>query len=167
MELTCTAAGFVNTAFHQNAVPIVQEIRIDNEGGEALTDVILRLSSEPPVVAPLLIPIERVEAGAIRYIRTPDLRLDAALLRNLTEGVKADLLVTADAGGSELARHEGTIQLPSSARTIPRWTLCFTRRRASLPRRGSRLLSMAMPVASVHGCGSLRALSGPPLSTSA
>ncbi len=111
MQLTCTAAGFVNTAFHQNAVPIVQEIRIDNEGGEALADLTLRLSSEPPVIAPLVITIDRVEAGAIRYIRAPDLRLDAALLRNLTEGIKADLLVTAEAGGAEVARHEGAIEL--------------------------------------------------------
>ena len=111
MELTCTTAAFVNTAFHQNAIPIVQEIRLDNEGGEALVDLTLRVSSEPPVTAPLVVPIDRVEAGAIRYVRTPDLRLDAGMLRNLTEGVRADLLVTAEANGVEVARHEGAIEL--------------------------------------------------------
>ena len=101
--LTCAMAGHVSMAFHQNAVPILQEIAIKNERDRDLDDVVIRLSSEPAVMQSTVIRVERVPVGATHHIRTPDIRLDPTLLRNLSEGVRAEVRVALEAAGNDLA----------------------------------------------------------------
>jgi hypothetical protein len=102
ISLTCAIAGHVSMVFHQNAVPLVQEISIQNGRDRDLVDVVVRLSSEPAVMQQATLRIDRIPIDSTHHIRTPDVRLDPALLRTLTEGIKAEIRVAVEDAGKEI-----------------------------------------------------------------
>ena len=89
--LSCSAVEHVSAAFQQNAIPIVQEISVTNLTDRDLSDVEVHVSAEPVFIQPAVLRIDRLAAGATHYVRTPDIRLDAAFLRKLTEGLRGEL----------------------------------------------------------------------------
>src|SRR3954453_11741611 len=111
IALHLSIADRVSIAFHQNSIPIASEITLENGSGGDLADVSVRLSSEPDFFSPASWRIERVVAGGTHHIATPDLRLDPGRLARLTEGVRAEVTLTAVAGEGEIARHRVDVQL--------------------------------------------------------
>src|SRR4051812_1194953 len=111
IALHLSIADRVSIAFHQNSIPIASEITLENGSGGDLVDVSVRLSSEPDFFSPESWRIERVVAGGTHHIATPDLRLDSGRLARLTEGVRAEVTLTAVAGEDEIARHRVDVQL--------------------------------------------------------
>lgn len=115
ISLTCAIAGHVGMAFHQNAVPLLQEISIKNERDRDLVDVVVRLLSEPAVMQQAAIRIDRIPIDATHHIRSPDVRLNPALLRKLTEGIKAEIRIAVEAAGEEITSKLFTLDvLPPS-----------------------------------------------------
>ena len=105
LEITCAATEHVSLAYHENAVPVVREVVIGNVSEHDLSDVRLRIESRPAVVQPLTLRIDRIPAGSNHHIELPDVRLDAALLSELTEASRLELTVIVEDGSGEKARH--------------------------------------------------------------
>jgi len=99
-----TFADHISIAFYQNEIAAISEIKVDNSLDRDLVDVELLIETEPAFAEPLLVRIDRIAAGSSRHIAPIDLKLDAAFLRQLTEGLRASFVVTASEGGAVLWR---------------------------------------------------------------
>jgi hypothetical protein len=111
VDISCSIAEYVSIAFHQNEIPIVHELAIQNKSGRDLVDVSAHLVSEPFFLVPSVWRIERIADSATHHNRRPDPRLDTGLLLKLGEGVRADVTISVEEGGEELARRQATIRL--------------------------------------------------------
>ncbi|HEY0835619.1 MAG TPA: DUF3320 domain-containing protein [Azospirillum sp.] len=101
----------LNLAFHQNAVPVLRELALVNDGDAALEAVELTLSSEPAFLAPKTWRIDAVGAGQRYHLPNLDVTLDGAMLGRLTEAESATVSVAATAGGEPVARVDLPIEL--------------------------------------------------------
>lgn len=111
LQVTCTAAEHVSIAFHQNAIPVIGEIRLSNDTGVGLADVSVTVTTEPAFTQPLIIRIAAIGAGGQHHIAAPNLPLDAALLRRLTEGVTGEFRLVVAAGSELLAETAVPVRL--------------------------------------------------------
>ncbi len=113
----------INYAFQQNAIPVVKELRFQNDN-VARKDVVIRVSTEPAFAAPAEIRIQAIDALGEFRIAPLDLKLSHDFLVSLNERVAGWLKVEVVAGDnvvcerteavSLLARNEwcGLVSLP-------------------------------------------------------
>lgn len=94
----------INYAFQQNSIPVVKELRLQNNG-VARKDITLRLTTEPAFAPPVEVRLQALEAGGEFRISPPqlDLKLSHDFLEGLQEKVTGWLKVEMDEGG-EVAR---------------------------------------------------------------
>ena len=69
MKITCTAADNVSVAFYQNAIPIIRELAVENNGDHEANGVSVHLTSEPAFVTPGVWRIDRLANGATENLR--------------------------------------------------------------------------------------------------
>lgn len=101
----------ISFATHQNAVPVLRDLRLINLGGEALEDVVAAIAADPPVFEPMQWRVDRIAAGGEAHITKRDLRLNAGLLLQLNEAIRATVTLRATAGGQGGA-HSAERDLP-------------------------------------------------------
>ncbi|MCX5569974.1 DUF3320 domain-containing protein [Kaistia nematophila] len=111
LNIRAFVAGHLSVAFHQNAIPAISEIVIENASEIDATDLLIEIVSEPAFARPLAIRIERIAAGGTHHVRMPDLPLDAGYLRGLAEGVRGSLSFRLAANGVPVATEIVEIQL--------------------------------------------------------
>ncbi|MDP2358159.1 MAG: DUF3320 domain-containing protein [Beijerinckiaceae bacterium] len=111
VTVTCTTADAVNVAFYQNAIPIVRELAIENTLGRDLQNLQVRVSSEPPFLAPGLWRVERIANQTVHHIRPVDLKLDGGFLSGLTVSRRAEARVVVECDGARVAEHVFEITL--------------------------------------------------------
>ncbi|MCF7853782.1 MAG: DUF3320 domain-containing protein [Candidatus Pacebacteria bacterium] len=75
----------VNYAMQQNAVPIIKQIKIENQGLESLRDLVVRIESEPDFTNDWHECIDSIPPGAAYRITEIDLQLFPGYLRKLDE----------------------------------------------------------------------------------
>ncbi|PWC48211.1 DUF3320 domain-containing protein [Azospirillum sp. TSA6c] len=92
----------ISFATHQNAVPVLRDLRLVNLGGEALENVVAEIVADPPVFEPMRWRVDRIAAGGEAHIAKRDLRLNAGLLLQLNEAVRATVTVRATADGHDV-----------------------------------------------------------------
>lgn len=113
----------INYAFQQNAIPIVKELRFQNDN-IARKDVVIRVSTEPAFAAPAEVRIQAIDALGEFRVAPLDLKLSHDFLAGLNERVAGWLKVEVfegetvvcerTEGVSLLARNEwcGLVSLP-------------------------------------------------------
>ena len=111
VELAWSIVDHISLAFHQNAIPVVQEISVGNTSGADLVDVTIELSAEPTFLGPTNWKIQSIADGTTHHLRTPDLKLDVPKLLKLVEGVRAEATVVVRQGEVELARSAKDVRL--------------------------------------------------------
>ncbi|WP_208852361.1 DUF3320 domain-containing protein [Roseomonas genomospecies 6] len=113
VRIEATLTPRLNLAFHQNAVPVLHELVLVNDGDAPLEAVELTLTSEPAFVAPKTWRIDAVPAGQRYHVPKLDVTLDGAMLGRLTEAESATVTITAAAAGSPepVARTERSLEL--------------------------------------------------------
>jgi len=111
ISLSVAVSNHISAAFHQNAVPSIGEITIENGTDRDLVDLVVEVASEPEFAAPLSIRIDRIPAKSTQHIRSPNLPLSIAFLRKLTEGVQGELQFILKEEGTELSREAKPINL--------------------------------------------------------
>jgi hypothetical protein len=111
VKVTCNAAGNVNVAFYQNAVPIVRELAVENGLGRDLTDVCVHLAAEPPFLTPGIWRIDRIADQATHHIRTLDLKLDPQFLTRINAARRGELRIHVEVAGERIANHTVEINL--------------------------------------------------------
>lgn len=111
VRVEATITPRLNLAFHQNAVPVLRELALVNNGDAALTAVDLTLSSAPAFLAPKTWHIDSIGAGQHYRLPKLDVALDGAMLGRLTEAETAMACFLATSGGEPVARIDLPIEL--------------------------------------------------------
>ncbi len=89
----------ISFATHQSAVPVLRDLRLINLGGEPLQNILAEIVADPPVFEPVQWRIDRIAAGGEAHITKRDLRLNAGLLLQLSEAIRATVTLRATAEG--------------------------------------------------------------------
>lgn len=91
-QLILTYDHSINYAFQQNAIPVVKELRLQNNG-VARKDLLLRVTTEPAFAPPVEIRLQSIEAGGEFRVSPLDLKLSHDFLADLNEKVAGWLKV--------------------------------------------------------------------------
>jgi hypothetical protein len=88
-------------ASHQNSVPVLRDLKVLNLGGAALENVVVDICADPAVFEPAQWRIDRIPAGGESHITKRDLKLNAGLLLQLSEAVRATVTLRARVEGAD------------------------------------------------------------------
>lgn len=88
----------INYAFQQNAIPVVKELRLQNNG-VARKDLVLRLTTEPVFAPPTEIRLQSIEPAGEFHLSSLELKLSHDFLAELNEKVAGWLKVEMLEGG--------------------------------------------------------------------
>ena len=80
VDVELVLAGKIGFAAHQNAVPVLRELRLTHSGLEPLVDLSLTVTAEPAFVVPRTWHLERLDPKGTLHLDDRDLEFDAALL---------------------------------------------------------------------------------------
>lgn len=114
VRIEATLTPRLNFAFHQNAVPVLQELVLVNDGDVPLEAVELTLTSEPAFLASKTWRIDSLPAGQRYHVPNLDVALDGSLLGRLTETESAAVTIAASSAANSqtsLARTGRSIEL--------------------------------------------------------
>ncbi|QKO13982.1 hypothetical protein HAT91_02353 [Dickeya solani] len=105
MSITLAAifTSKVGFASHQNAVPIVRELKINNGSETDFEDLTLTLTSSPSFLEPKTWHLDRLTRGDELEISDRDARLNADYLFSLSESVRGELILTLAGDDTTLA----------------------------------------------------------------
>jgi very-short-patch-repair endonuclease len=106
--LTARKIGF---ASHQNAVPLVRELRLCNEGESPVQDLVLTLSTDPSFVETRTWRIDRINPGDQLNIPDRDIKLNAGYLAGLSESLAGEVVLRLSHGDNVLAEQRFAIEL--------------------------------------------------------
>lgn len=90
---------FVNFAMQQNAVPLLRKLVINNGSNGQATDVVVRVWSDPPVVAEKTLRVDEIAPGNRYTFSSIALTLQRGLLRKQSEREEGHLWVEVAANG--------------------------------------------------------------------
>ncbi len=101
LEIDAVVAPKVSFAAHQNAAPVLRELRVVNTGDAAVQDLTVEIEADPPVLAAKRWRIDRIAAGGTAIPADRDVALNGAFLLDLTEAVSARVLLRVRVGGPD------------------------------------------------------------------
>lgn len=111
VRLQASMSPKVSLAFHQNAVPMLHDLVIVNDGPDPLMNMVVRLSSEPAFLKEKIWRLDQINAQQDYHLRELDIALDPTLLGRLIEAEPAQVVVCLERDGEELARTVTPIEL--------------------------------------------------------
>jgi hypothetical protein len=111
LRVSHSVAENINLAFYQNAVPFLHELTLTNETSKDYGEITVQLSSEPPFLIPRVWRIDQIAASTAHHIRPSDLKLDPAVLGNLTAAQRAEFSIRVESAGEMLAQQTLDINL--------------------------------------------------------
>lgn len=111
IEIKGAVTAKIGFASHQNAVPVLRELEIRNCSLEAYDDLELTISSDPVFLEEKSWPIDRLAADSMMHITECDLKLNGALLGDLSECLIGEVQLRLMKGETELARRDFPIEL--------------------------------------------------------
>ncbi|MCP3904635.1 MAG: hypothetical protein GY715_13495 [Planctomycetes bacterium] len=101
----------INFAMQQNDVPVVQAIRVVNDGAEPLRDLRVRVTAEPGFADAWETRIDFLAAGSTYNLDSVDLALSPVFLHELTERVGGRLRVELYRGDERLLEQVEPVEL--------------------------------------------------------
>ena len=100
----------INYAFQQNAIPVVKELRFQNDGTPR-KDVVIRVSTEPAFAAPAEIRIQSIDALGEFRVAPLDLKLSHDFLASLNERIAGWLKVQVLVGETVVCERTEAVSL--------------------------------------------------------
>jgi len=91
IRIVASLASAFTFASHQNSIPVVRSIRIENSTNEPVQDVQLELTASPPFLRPKIWKIDRINVGDDVILSDRRIDLDATYLAGLTEAERGDI----------------------------------------------------------------------------
>jgi hypothetical protein len=100
-------------ATHQNDVPVLRELKLVNPGDSPAENIVLTIQADPPVFAAREWRFDRIAGGGEVRVAQRDLPLNAGLLLQLSEAVRATVTLTArrDTPGAPAAERRIPVEL--------------------------------------------------------
>jgi uncharacterized protein DUF4011/restriction endonuclease-like protein/AAA domain-containing protein len=109
--LEVDAAPRASWAAEQCGIPIVRELRLTWSGAQPLKEAVLSLSIEPGLAPLRALPLPPIAPGATLSLPHPDLSLDGARLKGMSEATTGRLAIAVAVNGRELARVERPLEV--------------------------------------------------------
>jgi hypothetical protein len=103
IEIRAIVATKIGFASHQNAVPVLRELSIVNQGAISHQNLNLTLTADPPVFAPRMWALSHLAPGDTRQVMDRDVALNAAFLGTLDEAITGTITLRLIEGEAELA----------------------------------------------------------------
>lgn len=110
LSLSVSFDPAINYAFQQNAIPVVKELRFQNDS-VARKDLVVRVTSEPAFAAPVEIRLQGIEANGEYRVAPLDLKLSHDFLAGLNEKISGWLRVEVVEGETVLCSRTDPISL--------------------------------------------------------
>lgn len=104
-------ADKVGFASHQNAVPVLRKLVLSNDTEVDQDDLSVELISSPPFLEPKTWRIDRMLHASSVRIADRDVKLHAAYLADITEGLRSDLTIRVRAGDQVLSEASYAVEL--------------------------------------------------------
>lgn len=95
VQLTATIHSAISTALWSNHVPVLSELTLLNDSDEAVGDIQIEISCDPPAINAQSWRLAAIGPRQMRAVDRLDLKLDAAWLEALTESVRGTVTFTA------------------------------------------------------------------------
>ncbi|CAG9933152.1 hypothetical protein [Candidatus Nitrotoga arctica] len=106
--------GKVNFAAHQNAVPIVRDLGIENSSEEQYQNLRLTISAHPAFLRERVWILDRLESKTSLHIKDSLIDYDANMLFGLNEAINADIRLTLTTDHGEiLSSHQERVRVLS------------------------------------------------------
>jgi hypothetical protein len=99
VEIRAVVQPKVGFASHQNSVPLIADLQVENAGGEPIGPAVLTLTANPGFISPKTWQIDRLAPGSLIRISDRTVDFDGGMLAVLNESLRAQLrfsLATAD-----------------------------------------------------------------------
>jgi hypothetical protein len=113
VAIKANIATRLNVAFHQNSVPAIAEIELVNDTADDLNGVTISVSAAPGFLQPKIFRFDHVRAGGAQRLNPVPIEFDARFLLGLTEAVRGEITIVANANEAEVARLTTPCQLLS------------------------------------------------------
>lgn len=111
-SIHCELAAKLNFAAHQNAVPMLRELRVENHHEEErLEGLNLRLRADPDFVSAKEWTLDRIEPQGSLSISDRDLEVSGDFLRNATEAVRGHVALRLERGEQTIAELRKPVEL--------------------------------------------------------
>lgn len=101
LNLNATLAPKIGFASHQNSVPVLQELTLDNTGEEPVEDLSITLSADPSFLEEKTWKIDAIQPGGETRISDREIRLSGAYLSDLVESVRGTVDIEIRIDGQE------------------------------------------------------------------
>ncbi|PTQ09424.1 DNA helicase [Sphingomonas oleivorans] len=111
IRIGAVVASKIGFASHQNAVPLLRELELANAGEQAVDDLLLTLSADPPFLQPKTWRIDRLSPGATLHVTDRDIALNAGFLGDLGESLSGSVTLRLEAKDETLAAVTHPVEL--------------------------------------------------------
>ncbi len=98
IQIDANLASTFTFASHQNSIPVLRSIRIENATREAVQDVQLELTASPAFLRGKKWKIDRINAGDDVVLTDRRIDLDASYLAGLTESERGEITLRTHTG---------------------------------------------------------------------
>jgi hypothetical protein len=115
VEIRGAVATKIGFASHQNAVPVLRELEIVNEALDAIEDVELSISADPPFIEVRSWCIDRINGESTLHVTDRDLKLNGTFLGDLNESLRGEIRLRLTKDGEPLAQCDFPIELLARA----------------------------------------------------
>ncbi len=95
LAIDIVIAQKISFAGQQNSVPILRELKLINIGQAPLERLVLEIRADPPVFAPRTWRFDRIASASEIQVRDRDLQLNVGYLQQLSEAVRACVVLSA------------------------------------------------------------------------
>lgn len=104
LAIDAVIAPKLSFAAHQNAVPVLRDLRLMNLGDAPLENIKVEIGADPPVFEPTSWRLDRIVPGGEARVTKRDLRLNDGMLFQLSEAILATVTLRASTGGDATER---------------------------------------------------------------
>lgn len=111
IQIDANLANTFTFASHQNSIPVIRSIRIENASNEPVQGVQLELTASPAFLRAKTWKIDRINAGDDVVLSDRRIDLDAAYLAGLTEAERGDITLRLIKGDKLLAETIAHVRL--------------------------------------------------------
>ncbi len=91
VNIDFTVAPKISFASQQNTIALIKELRVENTSAEVLENLVLTLTSSPGILDEKTWDIQQINPGCFTTISNRTINLDASMLFDLTESMRAEL----------------------------------------------------------------------------